>query len=247
MASSFSIALGNFLYKNSFPLYKVMYKAFKKNQDAFEISLLKKHIQPGAVVIDIGANIGFYSEIFGDLVSSKGHVHCFEPDLTNFNHLKNRVGHRQNISIYHKAVAEKNGTLKIYISKMLNVDHRTYKPDEYDEEIDIEAVSLDSFLKLQNVDFIKIDIQGFEMSAMKGMTEILKNSSPKILSEFWPYGLKKAGSNIHDYFMFLTQYGFMIYLIDEKKLELLTEEKIKTFMDLREDIYMNIFATKQPL
>lgn len=222
-----------------------MYKVFKKKQDAFEISLLYKYIKPNDTVLDIGANIGFYSEIFSEIIGTKGAVHCFEPDKTNFKHLKNRIGNYKNVHLYNKAVSEKDETIKIYTSKLLNVDHRTYKPDDYDEEIDIEAVSLDLFLKdVSNISFIKIDIQGFEMSAMKGMVQILKHNNLKILSEFWPYGLKKAGYDIVMYFNFLTQIGFTIYLINDNQLSLLSEEKVKTFMDLPEDIYMNIFAAK---
>ena len=248
MASSFSIALGNVLYKNCFPLYKIMYKVFKKKQDAFEISLLHKYIKPNDTVLDIGANIGFYSEIFSEIVGPKGTVHCFEPDKTNFKHLTNRVGDLKNVHIYNKAVSEKDETIKIYTSKLLNVDHRTYKPDDYDEEIDIDAVNLDLFLKdVPTINFIKIDIQGFEMSAMKGMLQILKNNDVKMLSEFWPYGLKKAGYDIVMYFNFLSQFGFKIYLIEDNKLNLLSEERVKTFMDLPEETYMNIFATKNSL
>lgn len=221
-----------------------MYNVFKKRQDAFEISLLKKYIKEGDLIIDIGANIGFYSELFSNLTGDKGMVYCFEPDQTNFKHLNDRVSHISNIKTFNKAVADKNHILKIYTSKMLNVDHRTYKPDEYDQEIDIEAVALDSFLNEQPINFIKIDIQGFEMSAMTGMKTILQNNNVKILSEFWPYGLKKAGSTILEYYLFLKQLGFTINLIKNNTLILLDEEKVKSFMNLPEDQYMNIFANK---
>ena len=91
MASSLSIALGNFLYKNCFPIYKLTYKSFKEKQDAFEISLMKKYIKTGDTVLDIGANIGFYAEILSGIVGEKGNVHCFEPDTTNFKHLNSPV------------------------------------------------------------------------------------------------------------------------------------------------------------
>ncbi len=222
-----------------------MYTVFKKNQDAFEISLLKSHIKKGDVVIDVGANIGFYSEIFSELVAENGRVYCFEPDEKNFLHLKNRTGQFQNVSIYHKAVSEKTHTLKIYTSKLLNVDHRTYKPDDYDKETDVEAVALDTFLNLPKADFIKIDIQGFEMNAMQGMVTLLKSPNIKILSEFWPYGLKKAGSNITEYFNFLETHGFNLSLIDGNKLMTLTAEIVSSYMDLPENVYMNIFAEKK--
>lgn len=249
MASSFSIALGNFLYKNCFPIYKLTYKSFKEKQDAFEISLIKKYTKSGDTVLDIGANIGFYAEILSLQVGSTGQVHCFEPDTTNFNHLKDRCASLKNVSINNKAVADKTQTLKIYTSKQLNVDHRTYKPDDYDQEIDIDAVAIDDYLFSaqgdKKVDFIKMDIQGFEMSAVKGMTKTLQSPQLKMLSEFWPYGMKKAGTSVLEYFQFLKQNNFFIYLIENKQLVELTEERVKTFLDLPETTYMNIFASKQ--
>lgn len=244
MASSFSISVNNFIFKTSYPLYKVMNKVFKKKQDAFEISLLQTHIKPGDVVIDIGANIGFYSELISTLVGKTGRVHSFEPDIINFKHLKNRTKKIENVSVYNKAVAEKNHIIKIYTSKILNTYHRTYKPDDFDQEIDIEAVALDNNLKEHVVDFIKIDIQGFEMNAMNGMTNLLKSPDLKILSAFWPYGLKKAGSNILEYFLFLKQYNFHVYLIEHHSLIPLSEAKVKAYMNLPEKEYMNIFASK---
>ncbi|MES2567514.1 MAG: FkbM family methyltransferase [Bacteroidota bacterium] len=245
MASSLSISLGNFLYKNCFPLYKITYKAFKEKQDAFEISLMKKYIKKGDSVLDIGANIGFYAEILSDIVGEKGIVHCFEPDTVNFKHLQKRSKSLPNVTTNNKAVSEKTEVLKIYTSKQLNVDHRTYKPDHYDQEIDIEAISIDEYLGANaQVNFIKMDIQGFEMSAVKGMTQTLKSPELKMLSEFWPYGMRKAGTSVLYYFHFLKQYNFFIYLIEKHQLVELTEEKVKTFLDLPETTYMNIFASK---
>lgn len=250
MASSLSIAFGNFLYKNCFPIYKFTYKAFKEKQDSFEISLMKKYIKPNDTVLDIGANIGFYAEILSDIVGEKGKVHCFEPDVTNFNHLKNRCQKLTNVQINNKAVSDKTEVIKIYTSKQLNVDHRTYKPDDYDQEIDIDAISIDDYLTTnftqggKEINFIKMDIQGFEMSAVNGMTKTLQSPHLKMLSEFWPYGMRKAQTSVLDYFHFLKQCNFFIYLIENNQLIELNEEKVKTFLDLPETTYMNIFASK---
>jgi hypothetical protein len=65
-----------------------------------------------------------------------------------------------------------------------------------------------------------------------------------MLSEFWPYGMRKAGTSVLEYFHFLNQYNFYIYLIDNNQLTELTEDKVKTFLDLPETTYMNIFASK---
>lgn len=242
---SFSITLGNILFKNAFPLYKIMYSVFKKRQDVFEISLMRKYIKPNDTVLDIGANIGFYAEILSNIVGENGTVHCFEPDATNFSHLKKRCSSFSNIHINNKAVAEKTEIIKIYTSKKLNVDHRTYKPDEYDEEINIDAISIDEYLNGKTVQFIKMDIQGFEMSAVKGMMQTLQEPNLTMLSEFWPYGMKKAETSVLAYFQLLKQLQFNVYLIENEKLIELTEEKVTSFLNLPESSYMNILASKK--
>lgn len=245
---SFSIKLGNFLYNNAFGLYKPMYAAFKNRQDAFEIDLLKKYIHKNDKVLDIGANIGFYATILSDIVGDKGSVYCFEPDVKNFNYLKKAVAGHANIVINNKAVGPKTETLKIYTSKNLNVDHRTYKPEEYDQEIEIDAVSIDDYLLSQpakKIDFIKMDIQGFEMQAIQGMQKTLEaNEHIQLISEFWPYGLRKAGSSVSDYFNFLTSKGFNCYLLEKKALQKLDAAKVKSLEPLGEAHYFNIFATR---
>lgn len=223
-----------------------MYKLFKNKQDAFEIDLLKKYIHKNDVVLDIGANIGFYATILSEIVGESGVVHCFEPDTKNFEHLKKTTANFKNIKINNKAVGPKTEKLKIYTSKNLNVDHRTYKPEEYDQEIEIDAVSIDDHLSANTkVNFIKMDIQGFEMQAIQGIQNILeKNKDVKLISEFWPYGLKKAGSSVTEYFNFLVNKGFICYLLEENSLLKLTAEKVKSLEPLGEEHYFNIFASR---
>ena len=243
---SFSIKLGNLLYKNAFVLYKPLYSVFKKQQDAFEIDLLRRHIKKGDVVLDIGANIGFYAQILSELVSESGKVHCFEPDKINFSHIKNATNRLNNVLLNNKAVGAKTELLKIYTSKNLNVDHRTYKPEEYDKEIDIDAVAIDDYLKNHlKVDFIKIDIQGFEMQAIQGMQQVLQhNNNIKIVSEFWPYGLRTAGSSVMEYFEYLKKLNFNCYLLENNQLKKLDMEQVKALEPLGEKHYFNIFATR---
>ncbi len=245
---SFSIQFSNFLYKHAYFLYKPLYTVFKSKQDAYEIHLLRKHIKKGSIVLDIGSNIGYYAKILSKQVGSEGLVYCFEPDKTNFNYLKKAVHDNANVIINNQAVGSKTEKLKIYTSKELNVDHRTYKPEEYESEIEIDAISIDDYLKNINqteVHFIKIDIQGFEMQAIKGMEQTLKNNSKiKIISEFWPYGLKAAGSSVTEYFNYLINLGFQVELLQKNSLSALNLSEVQSLENLSKEHYFNIFASR---
>lgn len=248
---SFSIKLGNFLFKNAFVLYRPLYNSFKNRQDAFEIRLLQTYVRPGDVVLDIGANIGYYALILSKLVGKQGRVHCFEPDPVNFGHLEKATAAIGNIFIHNKAAGPKTERLRIYTSKNLNVDHRTYKPEEYDRVFEIDAISMDDYLMKDlsgeggKVDFIKMDIQGFEMQAIRGMETVLKkNPAVKLISEFWPYGLKKAGSSVTEYFKYLTAAGFNCYLLEKNGLKKLSLEQVTSLENLEEKEYFNILASR---
>lgn len=244
---SFSIKLGNFLYKNAFFLYKPIYSSFKKRQDAFEIELLNKYIQKNNTVLDIGANIGFYASIISEIVGSNGKVYCFEPDNTNYNYLQKSTSGLNNVKAINIAVGKKKEKIKIYTSKEINVDHRTYKPEEYDKEIEIDCISIDEYLiEGTKVDFIKIDIQGYEIEAFKGMTKtITNNPNVKIISEFWPYGLRQAGKSLTEFHKLLKGFEFIVYLMQNNSLIELSEEKVDKMAQLPKENYFNIFLTKK--
>lgn len=247
MSQSFSIQLGKFLYKNAFPIYNRLYPVFKRRQDAFELKLIRSFVKPGFNVLDIGANIGFYTEVFSNLTGPSGSVHAFEPEATNFNYLKQNLSSTKNVKLVNKAVSDKTGPIKIYLSKMLNVDHRTYPIDDYEHVLEIDATTIDDYLKLNNIErinFIKMDIQGFEMAAFNGMKKTLHNNPEvKIITELWPYGLKIAGSSAMEVAEYAESEKFNIYLVTSNQLQLLSKEMI---LGLRQDekSYYNVVLSK---
>ena len=87
---------------------------------------------------------------------------------------------------------------KLYLSDKLNVDHRTYATEgDPRRDVPIDIIALDDYFKRgQRVDLIKMDIQGYEFHALRGAGRVLaENPNTKLLLEFWPYGLKQAGTN----------------------------------------------------
>jgi FkbM family methyltransferase len=205
--------LGNKLFEHCFPVYKILYKFYKKFSDRHVGALLREIISPGMTVIDVGANIGFYTAFMANIVGENGRVYAFEPSPHNFNLLK-KYNNNNNVTLVQAAVGDTTGEIVLYVSDKLNVDHQTYETDEIREKVNVLSYRLDDYLKNEKVNFIKMDIQGFEYQALLGMKNILRNNANiKVLMEFWPYGLIKAGSSVEKLLTFLHELDFKTELI----------------------------------
>lgn len=161
-----------------------------------ETRLVKEIVKDGNNVLDIGANIGYYSLIFSKLVGARGRVFAFEPDPENFNLLKKNIAVNQckNVALEQKAISDKGGKIRLYMHGSNKAGHRTYDSRDGCRSIEVEAISVDDYFKNFNkkVDFIKMDIEGAEWLALKGMKSFLeKNKNTRIMTEFWPGAFKK--------------------------------------------------------
>src|SRR5436190_7796092 len=186
----------NKLYQRAFPIYRPLYAAYKTYADRAERELLRKILFQGAVVADVGANIGIYSKFLSRCVGPSGLVHSFEPSRDNFKRLSAATRDVSNIQLTQAAVGERSGPCKLYVSDGLNVDHRAYKADgDSRRAIPTDMVALDDYFKPgQHVDLIKMDIQGCELHALRGAQRVLQeNPDINLLLEFWPAGLEQAG------------------------------------------------------
>jgi len=196
--------------------------------EPFETELVKKEIKKGDVVLDLGANIGYYTLIFAKLVGEGGKVFAFEPEPDNFALLKKNVeiNGYQNVILVRKAVSNKTGKFKLYLSDDNKGGHSMYplSPQDGSQSIEIEAIRLDDYFENYDgkIDFIKMDIEGAEEKAIQGMSSLLKkNKNVKIVSEFNPPTLKQGGIEPEEYLELLTGFGFKLYEVSEQ------EKKIK--------------------
>jgi FkbM family methyltransferase len=214
-----SIRIGNWLFKHAFPIYNRIYPLFKKKQDQYELKLIDAWVKESDIVIDIGANIGFYTAYLAQKVGKTGKVYAFEPDSENFRRLKQNTRHLPQVIAVQAAVSNENGVLKVYKSKMLNVDHRTYPVENADTVEEIKCIALDSFIpENEKPGFIKIDIQGFEFFAFQGMSKLIQRSeSLHVISEFWPEGLAKSGASADALLAFFQEQQLHVYIIDQNQ------------------------------
>lgn len=221
--------------------------AFEK----FETELFKSLIREGMVVVDIGAYAGYYSLVAANLVGEEGKVYAFEPNPENYVLLlKNLEMNRyKNVTPAQKAIADRNGKTRLFLALENKGDNRLFDSKDGRESIIVDVTSLDDFFKERDyhVDVVKMDIQGSEMAALKGMTKILeKNDDLKILSEFWPSGIRMSGASPEEFLKKLMEFGFELYHVDEKR-KLIEPIDVTRAMEMcKEDRdQINIFCKKE--
>ena len=184
-----------------------------------ETSLCLKLIKKGDVCIDIGANIGYYSVMFSKLVDNNGMVLCFEPDSENYRLLKKNCQKyikQGTTKVYKVALSDKKNELPLYKSKDNHGMHRLYESVCCTSEHEIVSVNVGDSFDIDDVNFIKIDIEGYELSAIRGFRNTIKRSEDiKILTEFSPLSIREAGLSVVEYIDFLLNHKlYPIELID---------------------------------
>ena len=234
-------SVGNKVYARAFPIYRPLYAAYKSYADRAERELLRKILFQGAVVVDVGANIGIYTEFLSRCVGPTGLVHSFEPSPDNFKRLFGVTRNLSNVRLTQAAVGERSCECKLYISDKLNVDHRAYKADgDSRRAVPIQMVALDDYFKSgQRVDVLKMDIQGYELHALRGAQRVLEeNPDINLLLEFWPAGLAQAGVRWEELVEMLQRLNMNLTLVRTHGLVPFDTG------DIRNDIswYVNVFA-----
>src|SRR5947207_1295970 len=231
----------NKVYEHAFPIYRPLYAAYKTYADRAERELLRKILFQGAVVVDVGANIGIYSQFLSRCVGATGLVHSFEPSPDNFRRLSAATRDLSNVRLTQAAIGERSGQSELYVSDKLNVDHRTYKADgDSRRAVPTQMVALDDYFKPdERVDLIKMDIQGYELHALRGAQRVLQeNPDIDLLLEFWPAGLAQAGVRWEELVEMLQGLNMSLTLV--KPFGLVSFDA----HDVRHDIswYVNLFA-----
>jgi FkbM family methyltransferase len=138
-------------------------------------------------IFDIGANFGYLSLVWGSsLCKNNGNVYAFEPNQNVYNSLlksitKNNLG--SIIKVEHKAVGSENKMVDIFLN---NTTSNTIKSDKANNVVQVEMIALDSYCKennINNCDLVKIDVDGVELSVLKGSIETIINFKPIFIVE----------------------------------------------------------------
>ena len=224
-----------------------------------EAKIMEQKISKGDIVIDAGANIGLHTLNMAKIVGKTGKVFAFEPEITNFGILKKNIklNNYTNIVAEHKAVGEKDGIATLYRSNHPGMHKIDSKPQHSKDKLNVDIISLDNFFNKNHIqpkiDFIKIDVEGFELSVLKGMKNILKNNKNiKILLELSHNKLHEEdleyNSKYEELLDFLESFNFKKFCIDEENNKLIQVSDKKKIIELcashENTIGRNIFCQK---
>lgn len=195
--------------------------------EEFETEIVKKIIKKGDIVLDVGANIGYYTLIFAKLVGKNGKVFSFEPDPTNFDLLtKNvKINGYENVILVRKALSYKTGKTNLFLSNTNAGDHMIVDTKENRDTVEIEMTTGDDYFRdfSEQLNFIKMDVQGAEIDALRGMSSLLqKINDIKIMIEFAPKWLKNFGYDPLKLLNYLREYDFKLFEIDNDRKKIIS-------------------------
>jgi len=205
-------------------------------------------VKPGMTVLDIGSNLGLYTILISKMVGEEGRVIAFEPDKRLFKHLQNNCLRNNciNVDCYNNAVGSRTEIVELNVSTFNSGDNYvgSNKGDSFRVVQTCKSVDLDSFLPVLRFDILKIDIQGYEVEAMKGMQNVLeKNPNAIIYFELFPAGLKRAGFSAYIFTNWFISRGFKISKINSN--ETFTPQSLDILIsELSGNKYINLIAHK---
>ena len=199
--------------------------------EPMSLELFKAALSPGMTVLDIGANIGFYSLIACRAVGDTGMVYAFEADPRNVVHLNvnAKANSCTNLTVISSAVAAGPGTLTFRMADRPDFSSLFASMEEDIPFVTktVETVAVDDVLKAgQHVDVIKMDIEGGEAAALRGMTATLEASRDlAFFVEFEPSALEAAGESPEDFLDQLKALFRDINVINERERRLIPLSK----------------------
>ncbi len=191
----------------------------EKNQTKF----WKKYLRAGMIVLDIGANIGYYSLMAAKRVKGTGLVYSFEPVTDTFIKLNKNIhlNQFQNIKVINKAMSDTTGIIEIFTADVENTGTASFSEHTHFSGVreKVETITGDDFFldeETKRLDLVKIDVEGAEMKVLKGMIKTLRKFKPLVLVEINKALLEKNGTRPYEIYQTLGSVGYEPYEINQK-------------------------------
>jgi FkbM family methyltransferase len=220
-AGLFEMPLFKRLFLSSYFFYKRWY------EDPFwALAKRSPELFTGGDILDIGANIGYTACVFAAARKQPAKIYAFEPDLASFVTLGETI-RRKNlgdvVEVFNMAVGNADGSIEFWHNEEHSADHRVvteqFKALRHASEkiTTVEVTSVDNFVaarNLQNLSFIKIDVQGYELAVCEGMRRTLeKFPSIFIALEYAPAGMRELGFEPRALLDFFRLAGYQLHVL----------------------------------
>ena len=212
------------------------------HDERYVVTKLLKIIKPGDVCWDIGANIGFYTCFLASQVGDSGTVVAFEPASRTYGYLHENVSLNQftNVTVVNKGLGDKTEQRHLYYSEA-ELTEGTASLMYVNSRMASERVTLDTidnFVREMPVpDFIKIDVEGYQLEVLRGGENCLKTHAPFLMAE-----LKDVGETNRALFREIEDYvadlGYQLYEIKKHSIhrcERLSDTATRNFFLFKEN------------
>jgi FkbM family methyltransferase len=195
-------------------VFLAFYAIYKRYFEAGPIDRLQDFVPEGCLVIDVGANVGFFSLRFAQWVGERGEVLAIEPEARNFNSLTSalaRANVQSRVRALQAVAAAAPGTMHLEINPLHPADHKLSRDGS---GLPVSAVTLDELVPDKGhlrPALVKIDVQGAEMLVLLGASGILGVAGPALFIELHEEGLQKFGTSVSAILDRLSQCGYEPY------------------------------------
>lgn len=173
-------------------------------------------------VVDVGANIGFFTLLAARLLDGKsGHemVFAFEPEKSNYRLLTENIklNNFYNVKQFQIAISDRGGFTTLYTSKNESGEHNIIGTHGLSKNYRVEMNTLDDVIGLDTpVQLVKIDVEGAETRVLLGAEKLLRKWHPTIIVECWDKGLNEAKSSVQELLDILHSFNYSdITMINE--------------------------------
>jgi FkbM family methyltransferase len=195
-------------------LFLALYSAYKTWIEAGPVDRLKDLVAPGSTVVDVGANVGFFTLKFASWVGEQGQVIAIEPDIENFETLAAKVtgaGLERRVRLHQAAAAAEAGYVHFQRNELHPGDHRITLGGG---GIEVPTVTIDDLVGAagaESVSLVKVDVQGAEMLVLAGASRILAKMRPALFVEVDDGALQALGSSASTLVGYLEAAGYEMH------------------------------------
>src|SRR5262245_6068802 len=192
--------------------------ALRRHYEPHVVRAMQPFLPPGTTMVDIGANIGYHTLVAASRVGETGRVIAFEPILENCRLLRRSVAANgfAHVVVHQLAVADINGP----VGFVMDDSNGAIEPgDASAGQCQVQAVRLDSFLAGEpRLHVVKMDIEGAEGRALRGMRALLARHRPVLFVEFSPVALRERSEmEPHEFLTELRSLGYHLRTIDRAR------------------------------